>query len=118
MEKTILQINEFLKEHNWCDFEIISLQRDLLIGGKTGFSEEHDIQITFEDVFFMQCLSEWKTNTLSYAFSIPSIEEQREININFSIIQGNKLFKILAEDLNNAMYISAKNIKCVIINKG
>lgn len=114
MKEILQEINIFLKKHQWCDFEIISLQGNLIIGGKTGFSDEYDIRIIFEDVFFIKCLYEWKTNTLIDSFLIPSIEEQRKINIGFSIIQGYYLCKILTEDT-EPMYISAKDIKFEII---
>ena len=56
MQKIILQINEFLKKHNWCDFSIIYFDFNLEIGGSTSFSETPDIKIIFEDVFYLQCL--------------------------------------------------------------
>jgi len=120
MENTILQINQFLKKHSWCDFEIINLEGyqlkgQLVITGKTGFSD-FDIQITFEEVFFMQCLYEWKTDTTKEAFSIPDIEEQKEINLKYGIETGYYLFRIHAEDIEAPMYISAKNCKFELLN--
>lgn len=109
-ENIILKINSFLKENNWCDFEIVNLKGNLIVGGKTGFSDKYDILITFEDVYYIQCLYEWKTDTSSDSFFIPDIEEQREINIKYSIEEGFVLFKIVAEDIDNPFYISAKKL--------
>jgi hypothetical protein len=110
MQQTLDKINDFLKKHQWCDFEIIDLKGNIRIGGKTGFADEYNILITFTEVFFMQILYEWKTDTKVKSFVIPDIEEQRTININFGIEEGHQLFKILAEDIDAPMYISSKNI--------
>lgn len=83
---------------------------NLRIGGKTSFDEKYDIIILFKDVFFLQCNYEWHTSISEKLFFIPGIEESKNININFSIEQGYNLFKIIAEDINNPFYISAKNI--------
>lgn len=45
----------FIKNHHWCDFEIVNLKGNLKIGDKSGFSHNYAIQIIFVDVFF-QCL--------------------------------------------------------------
>ncbi|MEC5145423.1 hypothetical protein [Chitinophaga sp. 212800010-3] len=110
MQEQIDKINEFLRSHQWCDFEIIDLKGNLRIGGKTGFSNDYDIVITFSNVFFMQMLYEWKTNTKTTAFEIPDIQEERTININFGIEQGFQLFKIYAEDVDGSLYVSSKGI--------
>lgn len=115
MQKIILQINEFLKKHNWCDFSIIYFDFNLEIGGSTSFSETPDIKIIFEDVFYLQCLYEWKTDTSQDVFFISSIEECKEVNIGYSIEEGYYLFRILAEDIERPMYISARNIKFEIL---
>jgi len=110
MENKINQINDFLKKHEWCDFNVIDLKGNLKIGGRTGFAEEYDIIITFEDVFYIQCLHEWKTDTKQEAFFMPDITEARTVNFNYSIEQGYHLFKIKAEDIEHPLYISCKNI--------
>ncbi|WP_143310261.1 hypothetical protein [Chitinophaga vietnamensis] len=110
MKEQLDKINKFLQNHQWCDFEIIDLKGNLRIGGKTGFSNDYDIVITFSDVFFMQILYEWKTDTQAIAFEIPDVQEERTININFGIEQGFQLFKIYAEDIESPLYISSKGI--------
>ncbi|MBW1655360.1 hypothetical protein [Flavobacterium quisquiliarum] len=110
MQEEIDKINNFLKNNQWCDFEIIELKGNLRIGGKTSFSDRHDIVITFMDVFFMQILYEWKTDTQTIVFEIPDIQEQRTINLNFDIEQGFQLFKIHAEDIKSPLYVSSKGL--------
>ena len=85
MQEVLNKINDFLKNQSWCDFEIIELKGNLQIGGKTGFYDKYNIIITFIDVFFMQILYEWKTDTKIKSFEIPDIKEQRALNINFGI---------------------------------
>ncbi|ADV50976.1 hypothetical protein I2486_18315 [Cellulophaga sp. E16_2] len=111
LQTVIDEINSFLKVHSWCDFEIIELKGNLMIGGKTSFEDRYDIIITFEDVFFIQCNYEWKTDTDLTTFSIPDIEERRKVNIDFSIESGYTLFKINAEEINQPFYISSVGIK-------
>lgn len=111
MQQTLDKINAFLLKHQWCDFEIIEMKGKIRIGGKTGFANEYDLVITFTEVFFMQLLYEWKTDTQINSFVIPGMEEQRTININYGIEQGHQLFKIIAEDIEAPMYISSKDIQ-------
>jgi len=110
MQDIIIQINNFLKKNAWCDFEVIEFKAVLKIGGKTSFENKYDIIIIFEDVYFFQCLTNWKTETNSESFLIPSIVEQRKINIHYQIERGHQLVKILAEDVEGAMYISARKV--------
>lgn len=110
MIETIININSFLKKNSWCDFEIIELKGILKIGGKTSFENKYDIIISFEDVFFLQCLQSWRTDTSQESFTIPTIEEQRNVNLKYSIEQGFQLFKIIAEDLESPIYVSSKKI--------
>lgn len=117
MEEVIQEINEFLKKHNWCDFSIINLDFNLEIGGTTSFSEVPDIKIFFNDVFFIQCLNEWKTDTSKDAFFKGNDEDENYCFSNYEIEQGYYLFKILAENARKPIYIIARDLKCEIIKK-
>ncbi|NHE58492.1 hypothetical protein [Cyclobacterium plantarum] len=114
MQKVLENINSFIKKNEWCDFEIINLRGHLKIGGKTGFNEanEYDILITYKNVFFIQCLYEWKTEVKLYDkfFSIADENEQCLFNQKYEVIQGNTVFKIIGEYLDCPMYIIAENI--------
>ncbi|MCD8043233.1 MAG: hypothetical protein LUH10_09220 [Tannerellaceae bacterium] len=111
MEKIIKQINISLSKHQWCDFEIIQLKGNLIIGGRTSFDKKFDIIITFKNIFFLQCLYEWKTDTSIPAFYIPEADEQHIVNGYYSIEQGYRLIKILAEDIEKPMYIACEKIE-------
>lgn len=117
MKHTILEINKYIKNHEWCDFSIINFDFNLEIGGSTSFSDNPDIKIIFEDVFFVECLSEWKTDTSikEDIISLANIEENNIYNFNYDILEDYLLFKIIAEDKKKPLFISAKNIKFEII---
>lgn len=108
---TFDEINKFLKQHFWCDFEVISYDGyKLEIAGKTGFYT-YDIKIIFKDVYFLSCLSEWQTDTsVDHIFSLATTDEAYKYNQGYGIIQGYALFKILAEDVDFPILISAKDI--------
>lgn len=103
-------INSLLKNHKWCDFEIIEMKDNLIIGGRTSFNTNPDFTVEFNDVFYIQCLASWKTDTASDAFFIPDLNERRKINIDYGVEEGYTLFKITPEDLGGVIYISAKKI--------
>ncbi|PSK93117.1 hypothetical protein [Taibaiella chishuiensis] len=109
-EQVIGSINALLQRHQWCDFEIIEMKEDLRVGARTSFNPDYDFTIVFKSVFFVQCLSKWKTDTSVQAFSIPETAERKTINIQYGIEQGYTLFKIQPEDLNAPIYISSKHI--------
>ncbi len=109
-EQIIKSINTFLKSHQWCDFEIMEIKDDLIIGGRTSFDSKPDFKISFKDVFYIQCLANWKTDTSSDSFFIPELSERRDINIKYGIEEGYILFKILPEDLEGPIYLSAKEV--------
>lgn len=117
MNNKIKEINEFLKQHLWCDFSLIQWSQNLKIGGSTSFALSPDIVIIFEDVCFVQCLGEWKTDTDRDSFFICDINEKvRELNLGYNIMQGYTMFSIKGEDILNPMYICARNISYEILN--
>lgn len=115
IEKTIGEINNYLASKTWCDFSLIELRGNLLIGGKTSFGDFYDIKIIFEEVFYVQCPYEWKIDTKSESFLIPPVEEQFHINTAYEIEQGYHLVKILAEDLTGIIYISCRNVELQLL---
>lgn len=117
MENKVKEINSFLKQHLWCDFSLIHWSHNLTIGGSTSFSLTPDIIIVFEDVFFVQCLGEWKTDTTTDSFFVSNTEKDvRELNLVYQVIEGYTMFIINAEDISKPMYICARNISYEILN--
>ncbi len=112
IEKVLESINLFIKSNTWCDFEFIELKGDLKIGGKTGFDDSYNFIITFTNVFFIQCLYEWKTEVQLHDtfFSIANTKEQELLNGIYEVTDGNFVFKIIGEYVEVPMYIIAEDI--------
>ena len=110
MDELVLEINKFLKSKDWFDFELDRYENgNLTILGSTDFSYYHEIEIVFEDVAFIQCPKVWSVNTIQDVIIKSYEEEQRRINIDYEIEQGNILFKIVAED-KAPIFISSRSI--------
>jgi hypothetical protein len=106
----INEINNFLKEKPWFDFELMGISNKILkIVGSTDFSYYQELEINFNDIYYVQCPDCWKSDTSNDVLVIPALEEQRQINISYEIEQGYVLLKFIAEDI-GAIYISCKSI--------
>ncbi|MCC9019923.1 hypothetical protein [Flavobacterium lipolyticum] len=104
------KINEIINTKPWFDFELIELKnKNAKIIGSTDFSYFHEIEIIIEDIYFVQCLDSWKSDTTSKVLIIPEIECQRDVNILYEIEQGYTLIQFLAEDV-GPIYFSCKDI--------
>ncbi|MGL4584667.1 MAG: hypothetical protein ACRCVU_16995, partial [Flavobacterium sp.] len=76
-----------------------------------------DIVITFKESFFVQCLSDWRTDTDHDSFMICTTEvEGKDINWAYKVEQGYTVFKIIGEDISKPMYVCAKAIDYEILN--
>lgn len=103
-------LNSFIKKKAWLDFELLSLSGGTItIVGSTDFTYFHELEVKFDDVFFMHCNTSWKADTSYDVFVIPTLEEERKINLENSIEEGCFLIKIITE-FKNSFYISAKQI--------
>ncbi len=119
MNETLENINQTIKKMPCCDFEIVKYNRNsLIIGGGYSLSYEHAILIEFESVFFMTLNSEWSIDTSEDFILLAPRNECLIFNKKYQIEQGNTLFKLIPEGLNENIdenentqfYISAKNI--------
>lgn len=111
LEVKLEGINQFLKTKPWMDFELISLVKgNLKIIGSTDFSYFQEIEILFNEVFYLQCPDKWKSDTSMDILIVPPIEEQRNINISYEIEQGYSLIKFIGEDI-GPIYISCKKLE-------
>jgi hypothetical protein len=111
IDDKLQKINAIISAESWFDMEVLEMKKgNLLIIGSTDFTYGHSLEVIFEDVFHMCINSEWKTNTNRAVFYLVDNEERIMINKSFQIEQGNILFKIISEDLEEPFYVSAKNI--------
>lgn len=112
----ISAIDTYIRQHAWFDFYIKKYDgQNLIVAGSTSLSYPDLIEITFEEVFFMQgFFQSWHSNTNSVVFQIP--ENEKELNQKFEIEQGYQLFTFKTEDYNNDVIIASKNITFHIKN--
>jgi len=116
MEDEILKINAFLNKQNRCGFEVIDFNQDLRIGGRSNVQENYAIIILFQDVYFMDGFHSWQVNTNIDSFSIPSLEEQKNMQMQYSVEEGYVFFKIIPEDIKPEILINAKKLKIEFLN--
>lgn len=112
IKERILKINSFISKMKWFDMDIQSIKGgDLMIAGSIDFTYGHTLEVVFEEVYFMSVHMEWSVNTLLPVFSIAEGSEAFTINKQYAIEQGNTLFKISSEDVEEPFYVAAKDIR-------
>jgi hypothetical protein len=113
VKKIVDKINEFINGRLWLDFEMIQYQNHVLtITGSIDTSYPYDIEIKFEDIFFISLPIEWKTDTSKVVLKVLEGEEAISINKRFQVEQGYYIFKFIPEDYNDdfGCLVGAKKI--------
>jgi len=113
--ENVKKISDFIKSKPWMDFELIDYSkgsyRQLSIGGAIDTSIvglngiEYDIEIYFKNVFYMSVFSSWSSDTSIVCFDLINSAEEKKINIENKIEEGNYIFYFQPED-----YSSEKKI--------
>lgn len=103
----IKEINEFISQHNWMDFEVKSYDGfKLVIAGSTDLMYYHLLEISFEDVFwFSGFVNGWKTDTTKEVLKLAN-----EHNLKLEIEEGYQLFEFETEDYKNNVFVAARII--------
>lgn len=101
------EINAFIAQHNWIDFEVKSYDGyRLIIAGSKDLIYYHLLEITFEDVFwFSGFVSGWRTDTSQNVLKLAD-----KNNVKFEIEEGYQLFEFETEDYKNNVFVAARNI--------
>ena len=110
---TIEEINNFIREKMWLDFEVRNFDKyKLTLTGSIDISTVHDIEIIFEDVSFVSMPFEWKTDTSKTVLVFVEGEEATAINRRFQVEKGYHIFKFIPEDFPEdfGCYLGAKSI--------
>ncbi len=107
------KINSIIKENKWLEFELSNGgMNKLLLHGFLDESDEEDlICIEFHDVDFIQCKTHFTYEGQGNFIEEVSGSEAYELNVGYSILSGNKIFKILNTDVEFPMYIISKSIE-------
>ena len=98
LQEVVEEINAFLQKQLWYDFEVIRYQdQKLTINGGIDPSSHHNMEIYFEDVFFLSLPIEWKTDTTKTAFSLVAGSNAVELNKRFQVEMGYHIFRFTPE---------------------
>lgn len=98
IQKVVEDINHYVQAQLWLDFEISQYQSGKLnVIGSIDPSSAPDIEICFEDIFFISLPMEWKTDTSASVLVLLERDEAFSINKKFQVEQGYHLFKFIPE---------------------
>jgi hypothetical protein len=75
---------------------------------------EDKIQIVFSDVDAILCKTCFTFDGEKDFLKELDGEKARTVNLNYSILQGMKIFQILNTDIEGEMYIVAKNVAYIV----
>lgn len=108
----IREINNYLKEQLWMDFEIHGAGCATL--KMTDFLDESgkdEIEIIFSSPFMMLSAFSFTYEGNRDFLSLVTGEEAVKLNIKYSVTQVNKIFRLSDTNINDDMYIIAKDIE-------
>lgn len=111
IKEKVEKINSIISQESWMDMEVLSVKGgNLVIGGSIDFTYGHSLEIIFEDIFYLSINMEWKVDTSKPTLFVADREEAMEVNKAFRVEQGNLIFKLKAEDVEEFFYVAAKNL--------
>ena len=111
----IKKINEIMSGYLWMDFELTSVSTDKVVfHGFLDEAEEDKIQIVFSDVDAIMCKTTFTFEGEKDFLKELDGEKASAVNLNYSILQGMKIFQILNTDIEGEMYIIAKNVDYIV----
>ena len=115
-EKEIVKkINEIMRGYLWMDFELSSVgPNKVVLHGFLDEAGEDKIQIVFSDVDAIMCKTTFTFEGEKVFLKELDGEKARTVNLNYSILQGMKIFQILNTDIEGEMYIIAKNVDYIV----
>lgn len=121
VERIIEKINSYLNSELWMDFEVTNCTnyKLLITGSIDPSSSNSDIEIEFQEVYFVSMLFNWQTDTSIQVLELVSDYEAEEIYSKYKIESGTYIFKFYPEDYSSDVgcYVCAKNISYSINEK-
>ena len=110
IKSIVEEIDNKIRGYEWLDFHVLSFDGSrLIVAGSTDLIYFHEIEIIFENVFFISgFLKGWHSDTKKEVFVLP--ENEKELNEKWEIEQGYQLFLFKIEDYNNDVLIAAENV--------
>ena len=107
----IKKINELMNQYQWMDFELSNGGMNKVV--LHGFLDEGDedmIRIVFSGVDAIISKTSFTFEGEGDLLEEIIGEEAQTLNINYSVLQGMKIFKIMNTDISGNMYIIAQNV--------
>lgn len=113
IQEAIDQINTSIGKAAWFDFMVSEYRgSNLHIVGSTDLSYYYELEVIFEEVFFMCCNTFWHTAPSELkVFTLIEGEEAYSINYDYQIEAGNYLIRIQPEDEKKPFYIACRNVR-------
>ncbi|MFP4598149.1 MAG: hypothetical protein ACLFVJ_07855 [Persicimonas sp.] len=97
MKKVLARINQFVGQQLWLDMDILSYEGSrLVVIGSVSRSYPHELEITFDGVFFVSLPVAWTTGPEVRTIALAEGEEARALNEKFRVERGHCIFKFEA----------------------
>ncbi|SFD39251.1 hypothetical protein SAMN04488168_13654 [Bacillus sp. 491mf] len=116
----ILKINNYLKKCLWMDFEFARMDGgDIVVAGRIDTSyNEFAINIEFGIPYYISSLLNWHLDDSKPFIELVEGDEMWKIIDRYQVEEGNYIFKINAEDFEEApIIIASESLKCEIVNE-
>lgn len=105
-------INDYLEKFQWMDFELCKMNGGTIeLSGYLDEAEEEKIRIIFNSPYMVISPLFFTYEGNKKFISIVSGKQAYEINKKYRVIKDNKIFKLSGIDIEEAIYIIAKNIE-------
>lgn len=111
----VSEINKYLKEQLWMDFEMCNLNRGKL--ELYGFLDEGEdkIKIIFDQPHMVSCNFFFTYEGKGDFITIVDGEEAYQINKRFGVTRGNLIYRIANINIESDMFIIAKGIEFQVL---
>jgi hypothetical protein len=112
VDAVVAEVNEFVSRHLWMDFSVWSFQNDKLeLSGTLDESYWSDLRVVFSGICWA-CIrfQGWRTNTGQPVLLRADGDEAYAVNARFQIESGHHVFKLVADDFEEPMWVAAQGI--------
>jgi hypothetical protein len=110
LAEKLSKLNDYIQNHAFFEFRLIKFDYNhLVIAGSSDFQYYHEVEIFFMNVHTIICNTEFKLDTSkSVVTLVEDIEESRKLNLQYKVLVGNLIFRLIDED-DNVFYVIARD---------
>jgi len=117
-KSVVADINKYASKYMRLNFSIYEYNgKELILVGSEDETSCIQIEIIFEDLFFISAFFSWHTNPREDIIVIPEDNEIIKLNKQFEIEAEYQLFRLIPEGHDNMFYVAAKSIDYEIGNQ-